>query len=178
MTPAQKKRLLDLLFCPFEPEGTELFALLDGAKDAQITKYLAESGLQHECLVQGQLSPEARAAAPFVVRLPSQADCERLLDRCWGNAWGVFVATPGGTSGLLRHLRSLVRPQTQDYKTFFDPAALREFLPTRDSDQLRQLFGSIQRFDMEGADVSKMMRLRLVPVPGGAPAIKTLNYAL
>lgn len=174
-TPAQKKRLLDLLFCPFEPEGTELFALLDGGKDAEIAKFLGESGLQHECLFQG-LSPEAKAAAPFVVRLPSQATCERLLDACWGKTWGIFVAAPGGMSGLLRHLRSLMRPQ--DYKPYFDPAPLREFLAARDSDQLRQFFGTIQRFDMEAPEAAKMMRLRLVPVPGGAPALKTLTYAL
>jgi hypothetical protein len=47
------------------------------------------------------------------------------------------------------------------YFRFYDPRVLRRFLPTCDAEQLRQLFGPIDAFVMEGDDPHQCIEARL-----------------
>jgi hypothetical protein len=61
---------------------------------------------------------------------------------------------------------------------YYDPRVLRVFLPTCDPAQLWQIFGPIQRFDMEGADSSQFLRFRIVPEPGRSLVLRSWSYPL
>jgi hypothetical protein len=179
----QSKRLLDLLFYKLDGEGTSLFALMDGSRDPRVLKAIVESGLDHECLLSGDLDPALRAAAPHIVRLMyGSLAFEKLIGEAWGQSWGMFVAARVGMRMVRRHLRTFLRVQTSDRRKllfrYYDPRVLRVFLPTCDPAQLWQIFGPIQRFDMEGADSSQFLRFRIVPEPGRSLVLRSWSYPL
>jgi hypothetical protein len=179
----QKSRLLELLFYKLEGEGTSLFALMDGAREPRVLRAVAESGLDHECLYAGDLDPEVKAAAPYIVRLVhGSLACERLIFESWGRQWGMFISARIGLRMVRRHLRTFLRVQTEDRRKllfrYYDPRVLRVFLPTCDPGQLWKVFGPIQRFDMEAPDAGRLMRFRLIPEPRSSFALRTWTYPL
>ena len=176
MQDKQSQRLLDLLFYRFEREGTSLFALLDAARDEGVLRAIIQSGFEYQCLFAGRLDPVLQAASPYIVRLlPDSPACQRLVELAWGQAWGLFVAARATLYEVRRHLRTLLRVQTQDHKyllfRYYDPRVLRSFLPTCDGEQLRQIFGPIERFDLEAEDGSRLLRFRPGPDPKASSAI-------
>jgi len=166
MTP----RLEAQLFYPYEPSGTSLFAVLDGARDPAIGRALASSPVEYQSLFSGPLSRSLRSASPFVVKLnPQEAFTQMLIAEGWGRAWGIYVASTSSLLGLRRHLRTLLRVRMDNgkkcYFRYYDPRVLRAFLPTCTSEQLRQIFGPIARIDLEGSDASVLLRFRVDPAP-------------
>ena len=162
--------LTEQLFYRFEPEGTGLFAVLDGARNPEIHRQLQLSALEYESLFSGQLSAELRAVSPFVVRLlPQDAITQFLVDQGWGKDFGIFVAWQAGLGSLRRHLRTLLRVRTEGgkklYFRFYDPRVLRAMLPTCSPEQLRDTFGAIRRIDMESATGRELVRFRLSQPP-------------
>jgi hypothetical protein len=178
-----KKRLIDLLFFRFEREGTSLFALLDGARDPQIYQTLIFSDLEYACLFGGELPAAQKAAAPYLVKIvPGSRSGEQLIERGWGQSWGLFLAARSGLWDLRRHLRGLLEVETPDgpkrFFRYYDPRVLRSFLPTCDAAQLREMFGPVDRFDMEAPDSEGLLRYRLVPEPSAPAALRSWTYSL
>jgi hypothetical protein len=179
----QKRRLLDLLFYKLEGEGTSLFALMDAAREPRVLKAIAESGLDHECLLSGDLDPAIRAAAPYIVRMAhGSLGCERLILESWGRQWGMFVSARVGLRTVHHHLRTFLRVQTEEHRKllfrYYDPRVLRVFLPTCDTGQLWQIFGPIQRFDTEAPDSGQLLRFRIDPGSGSSLALRSWTYPL
>lgn len=183
MHETHKQRLIDLLFFRFEREGTSLFALLDGARDPQIYQTLIFSDLEYACLFGGQLSTAQKAAAPYLVRIvPGSRAAEQLIEKGWGQSWGLFVAARAALWELRRHMRSLLEVEMPDgprrFFRYYDPRVLRNFLPTCDVAQLREMFGPVERFDMEAADSADLLRYRLVPEPSAPATLRAWTYSL
>jgi hypothetical protein len=179
----QKQRLRELLFFRYEAEGTSLFAVLDAARDPQVWKAMGDLGLERECLFSGRLTPALQAASPYLVRLvPGSFAFEKLLEQSWGQSWGIFLAARTSLREVRRHLRTFLQVQTEDRKKllfrYYDPRVLRVFLPTCDADQLGQIFGPIQRFDMEAPQSSSLLRFRAVAEPGGPLTLRSWCYEL
>lgn len=157
--------LIDQLFYRYEAEGTEFFAVLDGARSAEIHHHLQLSGLEYESLFSGQLSPTLRSASPFLVRLrPQEPFTNFLVERGWGKSFGIYIAWRNGLSSLRRHLRTLLRVRAENgrrlYFRFYDPRVLRVFLPTCSARQLRALLGDNRRLDLEAPEGSELWRYR------------------
>lgn len=173
MNAFSASRLEDQLFYPFEPSGTSLFAVLDGARDRAIGRSLAAHTVEYQSLFSGPLSWTLRAASPLIVRLiPGDDFTKQLIAEGWGRAWGIFVASSSTLSGVRRHLRTLLRVRMDNgkkcYFRYYDPRVLRAFLPTCTSEQLQRVFGPITRFDVEDHDRSVLQRFRLGPGPVSA----------
>ena len=183
MDERHAQRLFDLLFYRFEAEGTFLFALLDAARDPRIYELLRRSDLEYECLFTGQLSVGLLAASPYLLRIvQGSTTCQRLIEQGWGQSWGLFLAARTGMREVRRHLRTLLEVRTQDRKKLFfryyDPRVLRTFLPTCDAVQFPQVFGPIQRFDIEAPDSSQLLRFRLIPEPSASATLRSWTYPL
>jgi len=163
-------RLQEQLFYPFEPSGTSLFAVLDGARDRAIGRTLSAHTVESESLFSGHLSWSLRAASPLIVKLaPGEDFTKELIAAGWGHAWGIYVASTSTLLGVRRHLRTLLRVRMDNgkkcYFRYYDPRVLRAFLPTCSPEQLRQIFGPITRVDLEDSDRSVLRRFRLGPGP-------------
>ena len=76
-----------------------------------------------------------------------------LLEKGWGNSWGVFIKTEVSLEEVQLHLRKYLMIKTDTgkemYFRFYDPRVLRKYLPTCDPNQLKEFFGPIKSFGME-----------------------------
>lgn len=102
------------------------------------------------------------SVAPYL--FPYKTDTEFghwLMDKGWGNAWGIYIVSHASIDELHRHFRKFLMVQTEDgqelYFRFYDPRVLRNFLPTCDPLQLNDFFGPIAKFIVEDKDPNKLL---------------------
>jgi hypothetical protein len=165
MTPEAAERVKHRLFYRYEPHGTELFAVLDGARNTRIVRELRRSGLAYHCLFSGQLAPALQAAAPYIVQLTHDSPfTASVIEQGWDESWGIYLASHSHLWTVRSHLRSLLRVRTEAGKKlffrFYDPRVLRSFLPTCDVQQVGQVFGPVLRFDMPSDGGDRLLRFR------------------
>lgn len=163
MAEVPTERLMQRLWPMGDDEGT--FALVDGARDPAAHPFLVSSRLATHCLYLGTLDPALARVAPYLVLLPRDAPATReLIERAWGNSWGVFVRARVQPGALHRHFRRLLRVQDQRGRRmlfrFYDPRVLRAYLPTCQPDELEQVFGPVGSFVMEAEDPAVVLEFR------------------
>jgi hypothetical protein len=146
-------------------DARDVWAILDGARDRRIFGLLLDSHLDYSCLYSGALPPELEIAAPYLVQLePGDRYSRRLIERAWGNSWGVFLKCNASTERLRRHLRGFLR--VQDHRgrrlvfRYYDPRVLRVYLPTCMGSELETVFGPIERFWAEAEDGRRLLEFR------------------
>lgn len=149
-------RLLDTLW-PKSHANTDVFVVLDGARDERISWRIDAYADQKACLYEGALPRELVNAAPHVLHLfRDDRFCRRLFEEGWGQSWGVFIVAETSFASLRRHLRTfmVVRGPTGKRLVFrwYDPRVLRTYLPTCTAQELRTVFGPISAFLVEGRD--------------------------
>jgi hypothetical protein len=140
----------------FWPKGfrRDIWMIVDAARDRRIFPMLRELHLEYYCLYAGPLPASLQLTAPYLVQLDYGDQSTRsLLRHAWGDSWGVFLKCDTHTNALQRHLREflVVRDPGGNRLVFryYDPRVLRVYLPTCTPDELRIVFGPIQRFWME-----------------------------
>lgn len=132
--------------------------IVDAARDRRIFGLLLECFYSdHTCLFAGHLSPEIEVAAPYLVQIRYDDEKTRkFISMAWQNSWGLFLETDAGKDSLRRHLRTflLVRDYVGKLMMFryYDPRVMRVYLPTCTNDELRTVFGPIDRFLIEGSE--------------------------
>lgn len=163
MVSVPMERLRERLWPAGEDGAT--FALFDGARDPRVHGLVTRTGLPHRCLYLGALSPALERAAPWIVNLARDSDGTRdLLRLGWGDAWGVYLRANADIAALQHHFRRLLRVKDERGRTllfrFYDPRVLRVYLPTCSTDELRQVFGPVERFVLEGEEPEHIEELR------------------
>ena len=136
--------------------SVRVFAVLDGARDAQIVEMLRSCNQHFVSLFAGDMSEQLFTAAPQVVKLSQQSEfTEKLFMKAWGNSWGVFVSAnkPTGIEDIRKQLRKFLLVQGPDgqkrFFRYYDPRVLRVYLPTCNEQELQVLFNPIHRYVME-----------------------------
>ena len=151
------QRLLATLWPAGESSATDVYAILDGARDTRIASRVESYLDQKACLYEGTLPRELTKVAPHLLRLFCDDHfCKRLLQDGWGLSWGVFAIAPTSLTSLRRHFRKfmVVRGPTGSRLVFrwYDPRVLRVYLPTCTTEELRTVFGPIEAFVVEGRE--------------------------
>jgi len=151
----------------FWPRGErrDIWMILDAARDRAIFRMLLECRLEYSCLYSQFRSPALEIAAPYLVQLEYQdRNTRRLLERAWGNSWGVFLKCDLRLDKLRRHLRQfLVVRDPQGRRVvfrYYDPRVLRVYLPTCFGEELRSVFGPVELFWTEGQIPDEMLEFR------------------
>lgn len=160
MPGAYHEQVAELLWA--KSKGRDTFAILDGARDNRVHASLVNSYLDYSCLYSGNISPTLEAAAPHLVELQNEDRVtRRILREGWGNSWGVMFRSPTTLARLRKHLRGflLVRDPAGRRLVFryYDPRVLRVYLPTCDISELKQIYGPIEAFWMEGEDENTLL---------------------
>lgn len=129
-------------------------AIIDAAcifGDVETTKNLQSNFLS---LFMGKEEELLSAVAPYL--FPFQFNTEFgkwLLEKGWGNAWGLFLTTKLSMEDLREHFRKFLMVKTDEgkeiYFRFYDPRVLRVFLPSCDEQQLEKFFGLVDNYTME-----------------------------
>ena len=146
-------------------ERRDIWMILDAARGRAIFRTLLECHLEYCCLYSGYLPPALEIAAPYLVQLEYQDRyTRRILQRGWGDSWGIFLKCDLGLDRLRRHLRQfLVVRDPQGGRLvfrYYDPRVLRVYLPTCREEELRSVFGPIQCFWSEGQEPKEMLEFR------------------
>ncbi|HMT28078.1 MAG TPA: DUF4123 domain-containing protein [Bacteroidia bacterium] len=139
-------------------DAARIFGEIDTAQKLQ-SKFLSLYKEQNEELLS--------SVAPHLFQYQSGTEfSEWLLEKGWGNAWGVFVISKVGLEDLQNHFRKFLMVKTEDGKElffrFYDPRVLRIFLPTCNESQLEEFFGPVESYLLEDDDPSKAIRFKLV----------------
>jgi len=144
-------------------EGSTTYALLDAAKEKSIPKLLESSGGTYASLYVGTEARDLASVAPYLVPLsPDSQLLKTLMSDGWGKAWGVFLQSAAGFEKTRQHLRAQLLTQTpaghQLYFRYYDPRVLRAFMRVSNGAELRELFGPITHFIVEGEDPKTAIR--------------------
>ena len=158
--------------------------IVDSARDPRIFSLLLGSYLEYSCLYSGTLPVSLETAAPYLVHLEyDDRRTRRFLEQAWGNSWGIFLKCDTRLHTLRRHLRGFltVRGPSGGKLLFryYDPRVLRVYLPSCSSEDLRTVFGPIERIWTESEPAGKIVEFgfdgaKLVSneFPIGAPATR------
>ena len=133
------------------------FSILDAARifgEIETAQTLQTNFLS---LYMGQSEEYLSSVAPYLFAYQPESEFSKwLLEKGWGNSWGIFVDTTIDLEQLQKHFRKFLMVKTEDgkelYFRFYDPRVLRIFLPTCDEQQLKDFFGPVSSFSMESED--------------------------
>ena len=131
-----------------------IFTILDAARifgEIETAQTLETNFLS---LYMGQSGTYLSSVAPYLFAYQSESEFGKwLLEKGWGNSWGMFVETNVSLEELRKHFRKFLIVNTEDgkelYFRFYDPRVLRIFLPTCDAQQLEDFFGPVKKYSME-----------------------------
>jgi len=132
-----------------------LFAILDAARDPKVLEILRNCDQHDQSLYEGPKGEELAEFAPYLVQLPANSTLiETLVREAWGKSWGIFLTSGTDFKETRRHFRHFLLVKTEDgrelYFRFYDPRVLRAFLPTCTPQELKEFFGSVESYWVEG----------------------------
>jgi Domain of unknown function (DUF4123)/FHA domain len=150
-TPA--RRLLRML----REQPLPVFAIYDAARNPEVLEILGSAGADGQSLFEGPRAPELATVAPYLVGLPKDSKLlEDMLDKGWGQSWGVYLLSGESFQRIRGHLREFLQTKDEQGNEFFfrfyDPRVLRAYLPTCTAEECRQFFGPVDRYVLEGAE--------------------------
>lgn len=148
------------------PKGprSDIWAIIDTARDPKAYWTLANSHLNYSCLFAGDLPDALEQAAPYLVQLTSEDAYTDYLAANLGNSLNVFLQCDAAMKSVRHHLRQLLTVRdprgAKMLFRFYDPRILRVFLPTCDSSELAQMYGPIKTYWAEGTAANKLIEFR------------------
>ncbi len=165
MMEITKAALLDDLWTGCGGEDPRPFALIDAARDPTIYPALLEADCTWCSLYRGESAKRLADSAPYLVQLDWQSRFTlRLLERGWGQSWGVFLTSSASLTSLRHHFRRLLMVKLPEgrlvYFRFYDPRVLRIFLPTCLLAELDEVFGPVARFLVEDDEGKTALEFR------------------
>ncbi len=138
-------------------EESSAFVILDGANTPDLLdKLYDEAGPQFECLYAGDLEPDIAEVAPYIARLEPENAFSKWVLSGWGENRGIYavVSSELELPEIRRHFRKLNMVYGPDAKPllfrYYDPRVLRIMLPTCNRSQLKEMFGPVKKFIVEG----------------------------
>jgi hypothetical protein len=164
MPSASSDRLIAALWSRAGAQGSYVYAVLDGARNEGIYAAVATSGCEYECLYRGELAPDMAEVAPYLVKLaPEYPFTTWVVEKGWGNNWGIFIDTAAEFRPLRQHLRQFVMVYSPEarplYFRFYDPRVLRVYLPTCTAEELTEFFGPVSSYLLEDEDPGALLHL-------------------
>lgn len=145
-------------------EPGPLYALLDAARTDRVLELLPEAAEEYRSLYGGVEGEALAEVAPYLVALGRDGRLlEQLVREGWGQGWGVYLACARPPGEVRQHLRRLLLVEDEArgrrlYFRFYDPRALRVFLPSCSPRQRAEIFGEIGCFLLEG-EQGELLRL-------------------
>ncbi len=131
------------------------YVLLDAAQEAEVLTFLSQNKTDWRSLFEGQSAYRLAAHAPYISTvLHSESWVRDLLQKCWGRGCLIFVSSSLPIEDVRKHFRQFLYVQNSNgeqlYFRFYDPRILRVFLPTCNAAELKEFFGPVAEFILEG----------------------------
>ncbi len=136
--------------------NSRLYAILDMARRGGIKRFAQEFRPRPRCLLAGHVSPGVARVTPHLVQLrPGDGSLKRLIQRGWGQDWGIVLSSSLDTEELLDHLARQLIIEHKGERLFFryyDPRVLRKELSGDGPGRLRALLGGVHHLAVESED--------------------------
>ena len=160
-----RKTLANALWPPDAWSFMKTWAILDAARDERIYRAVDRSSQESCCLFAGNISRQLSEVAPYLVRFEKDDDLANLvLDKGWGNAWGIFFSSQASMETLRKHFRRFLRVTDESGRKllfrYYDPRVLPIYLPTCTNEELTEIFGPVDRFVLEADEGAKAVEYR------------------
>ena len=144
---------------------TDLYAVIDAARDSRGQGHAHPEGSRGESLFAGPVGQQLEGVAPHLARFETDSSLWRWWYQQWGNSVGVLMQTPVSLAELRAHFRTLMVVRGEDRRKYFfrfyDPRVLRVFLPNCTPEEVRRFFGPVTAFHCEGPEGSELLTFKL-----------------
>ncbi len=153
MNPKHEK-IPDALFGALG-EGESLYAILDAARNIDIAYQLQNiPNVEYVSLYKGRKEEPMWDAAPYLVRCVRDSEFFNwVIERGWGDSWGIFVTSKASLEDLCKHFQEFLVVRDEDgkqlYFRFYDPRILPLFLSTCAREQRVEFFGAVNQVLLE-----------------------------
>lgn len=142
-------------------QQTNLYALLDAAREQTVIERLKASGEQHASLYDGEEGEQLSTFGPWLVKLsPDKPLLEELVRDGWANSWGVYLTCAKPFAEIRRHLRRFLVVKLPDGRQvcfrYYDPRVLRTYLPTCNSEEVVTFVGPMGKYLVESVDETEL----------------------
>ena len=141
--------------------------ILDAARDERIYRAIERTQQDSCCLFAGRLTYAMKHVAPYLIEADKEERLTRLvLEKGWGDAWGVFLQSSFSLETLRIHFRKFLRVKDQAGQVllfrYYDPRVLRVYLPTCLPGELETVFGPVHSFLVEDEAPDSILRYKLM----------------
>lgn len=144
---------------------TGLFAVVDACQaTALIELARRQYGRPKRMLFRGKAADleEVESFAPFFIPIDPESDLLEHLINYFGMNFGVVFTSSAEPVKVFRHLRKIFVVEDdhgqEHFFRFYDPRVLRVYLPVCTRDELRDFFGPIEAFYIEGQAPHKLVK--------------------
>ncbi len=160
-----RDRILERLWTDDASE-ISVYAILDAARDEQVYRLIQSSRLPWVCLYSGNLPISLAKAAPYLLKLEKKhSTTNTILDRGWGQSWGVFLRSAAELNQLRKHFHSFLMVEDEGGRRlvfrYYDPRVFRVYLPTCRPNELQTVFGPVKQFFVEAEEPTCLLEFRL-----------------
>lgn len=140
------------------------YAVLDGASVPDLQENIYQHEPEYYCLFRGELEPDMAEVAPYLVHLdPNSKFTDWVIEKGWGNHWGIFALAQVDIREMRRHFRSFLIVYNTDGRPmrfrYYDPRVMRKFLPSCTTEELSMIFGPVESYLLEDEDSRTALRL-------------------
>ena len=144
-------------------QADPLFALLDAARDPKVLGLLMQHNEECQSLYAGVKGITLAAYAPYLVQFSLTTELlEDLVGEGWGKSWGIYLTSNKSFDEVRKHFRHFLMVKLEDdqeaYFRFYDPRVLRVFLPTCTAEELKEFFGPVGCYLVEGGQSERLLK--------------------
>jgi uncharacterized protein DUF4123 len=153
----EHEKIADALFSAVR-EGESLYAILDAARNIDIALQVQNiPNVEYVSLYKGLKEEPMWDAAPYLVRCVRDSEfLNWVVERGWGDSWGIFVNSRANLEDVCRHFQEFLIVQNEDgkemYFRFYDPRVLPSFLSTCAPEERVKFFGPVNQVLVEARD--------------------------
>jgi hypothetical protein len=133
-----------------------LWAVLDACDTPAVLARVTELGVERaRCLYPRSNREEDLAAAPYLLSVEPDT-LKLIVERLWGQPWGILAVARTDLQSLRNHFRTLLQVEGADgkvvYFRFYDPRVLGKYLPTCTPAEAKQVLGPCEALGVAGAE--------------------------
>ncbi|MFH1897553.1 MAG: DUF4123 domain-containing protein [Candidatus Desantisbacteria bacterium] len=156
-----------------------LFAILDTAISSDMLSELRTEKITYVSLFEEKTGDLLQDVVPYLIQCPQESKFTKwLISTGWKQNWGIFFVSESSIEELRQHFRHFLLTEDEDgiqyYFRFYDPRVLRVFLPTCNKNEVKQFFGHVKQFFIEGKKQNEILIFMLAP-DGDTVLIKSLD---
>jgi hypothetical protein len=134
---------------------TGRYILLDAARMEDEMDTAKKMNSEFDSLYRGLSQEKMSNVAPYLFSFRANTPfSDWYSEKGLGKSWGVIVEGNISFEACWKHFRKFLFVKTEDgkelYFRFYDPRALKTFLPSCADNQILEFFGPVEKFLMEG----------------------------